>query len=113
MQERSSVIIRSLKDTSLEDRIIEIMNFCNWGKIIQPDATVIVKPNLCTERLDQIRCANTTIEVITAVCKILKTRTDNITIVESDGMRYKAEQAFENSGVYDMASELGIKVINF
>ncbi|MGQ9609141.1 MAG: DUF362 domain-containing protein [bacterium] len=109
----SNVIIRPLNNYKLDDIIAEILEFCNWKEIIQQTTNVVIKPNLCTERPDQIKCANTSIEVITAVCKALKTRTDNVIIGESDGMRYKAEQAFENSGVYKMASELGIKVINF
>ena len=35
-----------------------------------------------------------------------------ITIVESDGARYPAEAAFENNGVYPLAAELGLKVLN-
>jgi uncharacterized protein (DUF362 family) len=111
--EKSYVILRSLNSIPLDDAIVEILEFCNWTKIIQRGTSVVIKPNLCTERKEQIRCGNTSLEVITAVCKILKTRTDNIIIGESDGMRYKAEQAFENTGVYEMASKLGIKTINF
>jgi uncharacterized protein (DUF362 family) len=110
---KRSVILRSLKDTRLDDAVAEIMDFCNWMEIVQEGASVVVKPNLCTERKEQIRCGNTSIEVLTSVCRVLKTRTDNVIIGESDGMRYKAEQAFENTGVYDMASKIGVKTINF
>lgn len=110
---KSSVILRSLEDASLDDVVAEIMEFCNWTEFVQRGASVVIKPNLCTERKELIRYANTSIEVLTAVCKILKTRTDNIIIGESDGMRYKTEQAFENTGVYDIASRLGMKTINF
>ena len=110
---KSNVIIRSIKDKSLDDAITEIMDFCNWKKIVHQGASVVIKPNLCTEREELIKCANTSIEVLTAVCRILKTRTDNIIIGESDGMRYKTEQAFENAGVYDVVTKLGAKTINF
>ena len=39
-------------------------------------------------------------------------RTSRITVVESDGSRYPAEAAFENNGVYSLAAELGLKVLN-
>ena len=107
------MILRSVKDACLDSVIAQILEFCNWTSIIQKDASVIIKPNLCTEREDQIRCGNTSIEVITSVCRILKSRTNNIIIGESDGMRYKAEQVFENAGVYAMASELGVRTLNF
>jgi len=110
---KSGVILRPIQNAIFDDLITEILEFCKWTTIINQGTSVIIKPNLCTERKEQIRRGNTTIELITSVCKILKTRTNNITICESDGMRYKAEQAFENTGVYDMASKLGIKTINF
>ena len=47
-----------------------------------------------------------------AVCQVLRERTDRVTVVESDGARYKAETAFENNGVYRIADELGLKVVN-
>ena len=110
--ENSRVILRTLRNANFYDIVVDILEFCNWTKIIQNNSNVFIKPNLCTERKDQIKYSNTTIELIASVCKILKTRTDNITICESDGMRYKAEQAFENTGVYEMASRFGIKTIN-
>jgi uncharacterized protein (DUF362 family) len=72
----------------------------------------VIKPNLCTERPEMIHCANTSLSVLRAVCQVLRERTADVTIVESDGARYPAEAAFENSGVYKMAAELGCKVIN-
>jgi len=73
---------------------------------------VAVKPNLCTERPEQIHTANTSLPVLRAVCEVLKERTSRITIVESDGARYAAEAAFENNGVYRLADELGVNVVN-
>ena len=32
--------------------------------------------------------------------------------MESDGARYKAESAFENNGVYRIADDLGVNVVN-
>jgi uncharacterized protein (DUF362 family) len=43
---------------------------------------------------------------------VLQERTRRITIVESNGARYPAEAAFENNGVYRLADELSLKVLN-
>jgi uncharacterized protein (DUF362 family) len=56
--------------------------------------------------------ANTSLGVLRAVCTVLKERTERITVVESDGARYPAEAAFENNGVYRLAAELGVRVLN-
>jgi len=72
----------------------------------------VIKPNLCTERVEQIHTANTSIGVMRAVCEVLLERTPHITLVESNGARYPAEAAFENNGVYALANELGVQVVN-
>jgi uncharacterized protein (DUF362 family) len=90
----------------------ELMEACRWRDLIPAGASVAVKPNLCTERPEQIHTANTSAEVLRAVCAVLRERTDRVTVVESDGARYKAEAAFENNGVYRIAEELGLRVVN-
>jgi uncharacterized protein (DUF362 family) len=109
----SSVIIRSVKDRNLQDVIEELMDLCNWKDIVKPGNIVVVKPNLCTERKDIIHIANTSLAIIECVCRILKKVTDNVIIGESDGVRYKAEEAFQNTGVYEIAAKLGVKAISF
>jgi uncharacterized protein (DUF362 family) len=59
-----------------------------------------------------IPCANTSLSVLRAVCEVIRERSANVTIVESDGARYPAEAAFENTGVYTMAAQLGCRVLN-
>jgi uncharacterized protein (DUF362 family) len=88
------------------------MEQCGWQDLVPPGGSVVIKPNLCTERPEMIHCANTSLSVLRAVCTVLRERTDRVTIVESDGARYPAEAAFENTGVYQMAAELGCKVFN-
>lgn len=90
----------------------ELLDGCGWQECVGFGATVAIKPNLCTERVEQIHTANTSLGVLRAVCTVLKERTNRITIVESDGARYPAEAAFENNGVYKLAEELDLKVQN-
>ncbi len=90
----------------------ELLEACRWRDLVAPNARVAIKPNLCTERKEQLRVANTSSEVVEAVCQVLIERTKNIAIVESDGARYKAEAAFENNGIYQIGQALGVQVVN-
>lgn len=90
----------------------ELLEICDWKGVVTPGAHVVIKPNLCTERPEMIHTANTSLGVLRAVCAVLQERTRRITIVESNGARYPAEAAFENSGVYRVAEEMGLRVLN-
>jgi len=83
-----------------------------WRELVTPDARVAVKLNLSSVREDTLRCSNTDPRLTAAVCRVLQERTKNITLVESDGMRYSASEAFEMNGVYSLAEEIGVKVCN-
>ena len=109
---KSRVLIRRADRHDPRPAIRELMEGCRWRELIADQASVVIKPNLCTERPEQIHTANTSIGVLQAVCEVLLERTSSITIVESDGARYPAEAAFENNGVYALAAELGLKVLN-
>jgi uncharacterized protein (DUF362 family) len=85
---------------------------CRWHDLIPKDARVVVKPNLCTERPELVHMANTSADVLQAVCELLRERTSRIAVVESDGTRYAAETAFEVNGVYRLADLLGFQVVN-
>jgi uncharacterized protein (DUF362 family) len=108
----STVYLRRADRSNPAPTVRELMEACGWRDLIPAGASVAVKPNLCTERPEQIHTANTSAGVLRAVCEVLRERTDRVTIVESDGARYKAEAAFENNGVYRIAADLGVKVVN-
>lgn len=109
---KSIVHLRRATPAHAAAAVRELMESCGWRDLIPSGASVAVKPNLCTERPEQIHTANTSAGVIRAVCEVLRERTDRVTIVESDGARYKAEAAFENNGVFRIAEDLGLKVVN-
>ena len=73
---------------------------------------MVIKPNLCTERPEQISHRQHFDRGAPGRLRGAQERTSKITIVESDGARYPAEAAFENNGVYALAAELGLKVLN-
>src|SRR5262245_23761541 len=108
----SSVFVRRADRNNPLAVVRELMEAVGWRERIAFGASVVVKPNLCTERLEQIHTANTSLAVIRSVCSVLHERTNNITIVESNWARYATEAAFENNGIYRLAQELGVKVLN-
>ncbi len=109
---KSVVHMRRADRTNPAPTVHDLMERCRWRELVPTGASVVIKPNLCTERREQIHTANTSIGVLRAVCELLREQTSRITIVESNGARYPAEAAFENNGVYALAAELGLKVLN-
>src|SRR4051812_23790916 len=108
----STVFVRRADRGNPLPRVRELLEACGWRDLVAEGASVVIKPNLCTERTEQIHTANTSLGVLRSVCEVLIERTRRITIVESDGARYPAEAAFENNGVYRLASEMGLRVLN-
>jgi uncharacterized protein (DUF362 family) len=108
----SEVYIRRADRNDPLPTVRELLDRCRWRELVPADASVVIKPNLCTERSEQIHTANTSVGVLRAVCEVMREQTARITIVESDGARYAAEAAFENNGVYALAAELGLRVVN-
>jgi uncharacterized protein (DUF362 family) len=108
----TTVCVRRADRDNLLPAVRELLDGCRWQELVGSGANVVIKPNLCTERREQIHTANTSLGVLRAVCQVLRERTPRITVVESDGARYPAEAAFENNGVYALAQELDLKVVN-
>jgi uncharacterized protein (DUF362 family) len=109
---RSTVYLRRANREAPLPAVRELLEACRWTDLIGSGASVVIKPNLCTERPEQIHTANTSLGVLRSVCEVLRERTGRVTVVESDGARYPAEAAFENNGVYRLAEELGVRVLN-
>lgn len=110
---KSRVFIRSARERSVAEAVHEVMKLCDWEAVVPRGARVVIKPNLCTPSPDIIEVANTSPEVLSAICALLKTRTDNVVIGESDGVRYTAEEAFVMNGTIDLAKRFGYEVKSF
>ncbi len=110
---KSRVIIRSATRRPIDAVVAEVMHLCDWERIVPRGAKVVVKPNLCTPSLELVEVANTSHEVLSAVCAVLKSRTDDVTIGESDGIRYSAEETFRINRTYELGKRLGCKVKSF
>jgi uncharacterized protein (DUF362 family) len=87
------------------------MEFLDWESVIGPGSTVVVKPNLCTAVPEKWEMSNTDPRIARAVCEILLTRAAKVFVVESDGLRQTAWEAFEVSG-YRSLEDLGVKLVN-
>jgi uncharacterized protein (DUF362 family) len=112
MNSKSKVILRSVKDGAVAERVRECMDLCEWESIVKPGAKVVVKPNLCTAVHDKWEMSNTDPRITEAVCKVLLEKTPNVTIVESSGLRQTAWEAFEVSGHTALAKKLGVGLVN-
>ena len=108
----SKVIVRSIKQHSIANVVREIFNGLNWLKIIKPDAKVVIKLNLNTPEPKKVASANTSPQLVQAVCEVLLERTSHIALVEAHSYRYSAELAFKNTGIYSIGEKLGVRVVN-
>lgn len=112
-ENRSKVVLRSVADKSIDDVVQECMELCEWQNWVGRNATVVLKPNLCTIVPEQMEKSNSDVRLTEAVCKVLLQKTDRIYIGEADHLRRTASEAFEHSGHSDLARRLGVRVINF
>ena len=87
------------------------MEFCDWKSLVAPGSTVVVKPNLCTAVPEKWAMSNTDPRIAYALCELLLTRTDKVYMVESDGLRQTAWEAFDVSG-YRALEALGVTLVN-
>jgi uncharacterized protein (DUF362 family) len=110
---KTRVIIRSVADRPLDEAVSAVFSFCNVPGSIGPGTKVLIKPNLCTERIDMKHTANTSLALIESVVKHIRDITPHITIGEGDGARYTVEQAYENNGIYDLVKRYGVEAVNF
>jgi len=108
----SRVILRAASADNLCSRVLECMDFCEWKTWIKPDATVVVKPNLCTAVPDKWEMSNTAPALARAVCEVLLSRTKRIYLAEADGLRQTAWEAFHISHYEELARDLGIELVN-
>lgn len=110
---RSSVIVRSVKQGTLAEAVRACLVKCDWESWVSPNAIVVIKPNCCTAVPALVEASNTDVAVVEALCEALLTRTKNIYIGESGHLRQTPWQAFAASGYVEMANRLGVTLVNF
>jgi uncharacterized protein (DUF362 family) len=112
MSERK-VLLRSTKECEVFEIIRDILKAFDYEKLIPRGSKVVIKVNLSTPFKEMAPASNTSPKILDAVCRMLKERTDRITVGESNGMRYKAEEAFAASGYYRILEEHNVQPMNF
>ncbi len=109
----SRVLIRSTKEAGVEAIVREVFESFDYRSWIPEGCSVAVKVNLSTPFGENAEGSNTAPEILDAVCKVLKERTDNIVVGESNGMRYDTEDAFEVMGYVPILKKYGLAPTNF
>jgi len=108
----SPVILRAVAGAGIAATVDECLRFCGLDAAVPRHAKVIVKPNLCTALPDRVRPANTSPEVLAAVCEAVLGRTGDIRVVEADNLRQTADDAFAATGYREIRTRLGIQLVN-
>ncbi len=109
---QARVAVRRVGQDGVLDAVRDAMESCCWQEVVGADSRVAIKPNLCTTIPNRMRAANTSLDVIESVIKVLQSKTNNIVVVEGDGPRHTADQAFEVSGLVNLARETGVRLLN-
>jgi len=88
------------------------LTWLNWENIVPTQARVYIKPNFTYPHFKP--GVTTSPAMIEALVKALKSRTDKITIVESDGgaHAWSADEAFEGHNLPDLVQRYGITTAN-
>lgn len=110
--QKSRVVLRGTKDKGVTAAIRECMEFCEWRRWVPRNASVVLKPNLCTAVPEQIESSNTKLEVTTAVCEVLLEQTSRISIVEADHIRQTTEFVYQATKYTELAKKYGVSLLN-
>lgn len=109
---KSKVILRGVSNRPIKAVVAELMELCAWKDLVARDATVMLKPNLCSTVPGKWQMSNTDPAVTEALCEILLERTRRVYIVESSHLRYSADQMFAASGYLELAKRTGVELVN-
>lgn len=106
------VFIDHQDEQSLRDVMERALEWVNWTNIVRPGARVFIKPNFTYPRYKA--GVTTTPAVLSALVQVLRSRTDAITIGESDGgsHAWTADQAFAGHGLEQLVAEHGVRLLN-
>ena len=106
---RHAVYLAKIEE-GLREKMLAGLEWIGWEKIIRPDSTVFVKPNIMWR--DYLPGVNTTPEFLNTLLSILKDRCDHLIVGESSAPTYSADLAFKNQGVYEICRDNGAELYN-
>ena len=97
---------------NLERALLSALEWLRWEDIIPPGCRVFIKPNLTWR--EHLPGVTVTPQFLAALVRAIKLRTPNISIGEADGgyNGYPVEEAFRGHGLYRIAEEERIGLVN-
>jgi uncharacterized protein (DUF362 family) len=106
------VFVKRFSPEALYEDVREALEWLDWKDLISSNTRVFVKPNLTWHI--PTPGVTTTPDLIDAMVKLLTSRTSHVIVGESDGgyHSFKAEEAFLNHGLYEMAKKYNFDVVN-
>jgi uncharacterized protein (DUF362 family) len=81
------------------------------GLELQRNESIVIKPNICNAK-NPYGMVDTDFRVVEAVIEIVKKRTENITVVESNNVSGSAEKRLIKSGMLNKLKEAGVQFLN-
>lgn len=99
-------------DGGLKRSLLESLEFIDWKEYVKKDSVVFVKPNFTFPNYKE--GVTTSPELLKCLLGIVKDRTSNVILGESDGGNhsFRAEEAFRGHQMYEICKEIGVEVIN-
>ncbi len=101
-----------LKITDLKKDIFKSLEFINWKEYVKKDSTVFIKPNFTFPYYKE--GITTSPELLKNLLEIIKERTDNIIVGESDGGNhsFSADDAFKGHNMYEICRKTNVDLVN-
>jgi uncharacterized protein (DUF362 family) len=106
------VFVGKVESNNISDAVRAALHWINWETIVPMGSHVFIKPNLTW--VSHLPGITTSPAFLSALVELIRERTRNITIGESDGgyNSFKADEAFRGHGLDQLASRYGVKLIN-
>jgi len=98
--------------TELKDELLKALEFIGWTDYIKSNSTVFIKPNFTFPYYKEGITTNP--ELLRNLLKIIKDRTDNVIVGESNGGNHSftTDGAFKGHNMYEICKESGVDLVN-
>jgi uncharacterized protein (DUF362 family) len=97
--------------SSVEETVRQSIEMLGGIRGVKKDDLVVVKPNICFPK-NLKNMINTDLKVLEAVINIVKQKSKNVVVVESDSASGTAEKKAAGVGVLDLVKRLDVEFLN-
>lgn len=100
------------KIVNLREDLLKALEFIDWRRQVKKDSTVFIKPNFTFPYYKE--GVTTSPELLKNLLEIIKHRTDNVILGESNGGNHSftADDAFKGHNMHKICKELGVDLVN-